>query len=114
MVEISVPSPPPGASCQGLPLATPTDDLSEGWREEGEGEGWREERERILHGLDAVSEMAEARMFVQPVDLEEVGDYCLAVAFPSDLSTITERLKNGFYRYRVCARFVRVIGRGML
>ncbi len=72
------------------------------------------ENERILCGLDTVLEMAEAKMFVQPVDLEEVGDYCLDVAFPTDLSTIRERMENRFYRYLVCTQFVRIIGRCLL
>ena len=57
-----------------------------------------QERERILKGLDVVEGLDEAAMFVEPVDLEEVLDYCVAVPFPTDLSTIRERLRNGFYR----------------
>lgn len=60
-----------------------------------------QERERILEGLRTISKpgvMEEAHMFIEPVDLEEVHDYCDAVAYPISLSIITERLENRFYR----------------
>lgn len=63
------------------------------------GEGEEGEVKRILHGLEVVSELDEAFMFRHPVDLEEEPMYCLAVPFPTDLSTIRERLQNLFYRY---------------
>ena len=73
-------------------LLTPTENVRETWGGEGEVE-------RILYGLDVVSELDEAFMFRQPVDLEEEPMYCLAVPFPTDLSTIRERLQNQFYRF---------------
>ena len=75
-----------------MTLLRPTENVQEAW--EGEGEV-----ERILHGLDVVSELDEAFMFRQPVDLEEEPMYCVAVPFPTDLSTIRERLQNQFYRF---------------
>jgi PH-interacting protein len=43
-------------------------------------------------------ELDEAHMFRNPVDLELVPMYYSCVAFPTDLSTIMERLRNRFYR----------------
>ena len=63
----------------------------EGWWKDGEGE-------RILRGLDIISGLDEAAMFLEPVDLEEIPDYCTRVPFPTDLSTIRTRLQNKFYR----------------
>ena len=63
----------------------------EGWGEEGE-------EERILRGLEVVSTLDEAAMFLEPVDLEEIPDYCTLVPFPTDLATIKTRLQNRFYR----------------
>ena len=61
------------------------------------------DKERILHGLEFIlkntDELKEARMFLNPVDLEEESEYCTVVAFPTSISTIAERLRNGFYRY---------------
>ena len=63
----------------------------EGWGEEGE-------EERILRGLEVVSTLDEAAMFLEPVDQEEIPDYCTLVPFPTDLATIKTRLQNRFYR----------------
>ena len=73
----------------------PTEDALEAWG----GEGEEEEVKRVLCGLEVVSELDEAFMFRHPVDLEEEPTYCLAVPFPTDLSTIRERLQNLFYRF---------------
>ena len=54
--------------------------------------------ERVLLGLEKVGQLDEAAMFVEPVDLEEIPDYCTVVPFPTDLSTIKTRLRNRFYR----------------
>ena len=67
--------------------------------EEVELWGGKGEKQRIQQGLSVVMEMDEASMFVEPVDLEELPTYCLAVPFPTDLSTIGERLGHGFYRH---------------
>jgi hypothetical protein len=66
--------------------------------EEVEDWGREGERERILKGLSAISGLAEAYQFREAVPLDVVQDYCRVVAFPTDLSTITRRLQNGFYR----------------
>ena len=44
-------------------------------------------------------ELEEADMFLDPVDLDEEPTYCTVVPFPTSVSTIAERLRNGFYRY---------------
>ena len=78
-------------SSQLLAAAASLSEEEEGWGREGE-------RERILKGLSGVSGLAEAYQFREPVPLDVVQDYCRVIAFPTDLSTITKRLQNGFYR----------------
>lgn len=39
-----------------------------------------------------------ASAFVAPVDLQAYPMYCTVVAYPTDLSTIKQRLENRFYR----------------
>ena len=57
------------------------------------------EKERIAQGLEVVMEkMEEAEMFITPVDIDEEYLYCSVVPFPTDLSTILEKMRNGFYR----------------
>ena len=73
-------------------LAIQAEAIPEAW-------GGEEEPARILRGLELVRKMDEAFMFCQPVDLEQVPSYCTLVPFPTDLSTITERLRNGLYRW---------------
>ena len=68
-----------------------TVDPDEAWGGEGE-------QERILCGLDTIFGMKEAEMFVEPVDLEDVPTYCLVIPYPTDLSSIRQRLASGFYR----------------
>ena len=41
--------------------------------------------------------LEEAAPFKEPVDLELYQDYCVAVAMPTDLSTIRIKLINKFY-----------------
>ena len=64
---------------------------------------WDREMERILHGLDTIlknkDKLEEADMFLDPVNLKEEPTYCTVVPFPTCVSTIAERLRNGFYRY---------------
>ena len=70
--------------------------------EDVRGGGWLEEEEeglRILRGLEVIGGLDEAAMFLEPVDLDEVADYCTRVPFPTDLSTIRTRVQNRFYRY---------------
>ena len=52
-----------------------------------------------MRGLEKMmEEMEEAEMFKCPVNLEEETVYCTVVPFPTDLSTICHKLRNGFYR----------------
>ena len=56
------------------------------------------ELKRILKGIEVVMEMMEeAAPFKEPVDLYLYPDYCVAVAMPTDLSTIKDKLINRFY-----------------
>ena len=71
--------------------ATPTSSMEQEWGGEGEPD-------RIMQGFDAVFELDEAHMFREPVNLDSVPNYSSVVAFPTDLSTIRERLVNGIYR----------------
>ena len=48
-------------------------------------------------------------MFIDPVDLEVVREYCFAVPYPISLSIITERLKNRFYRCACMHGYVRLL-----
>lgn len=85
-------SPPSGPSSRILELLSSQEEaVAESW-------GGEEEPARILRGLEMVCELDEAYMFIDPVDLEQVPSYCACVAFPTDLSTITERLRNRLYR----------------
>ncbi|KAL4661021.1 PH-interacting protein [Arapaima gigas] len=56
------------------------------------------ECERIITGTDQLCMLDIAAPFVSPVDLQAYPTYCTVVAYPTDLSTIKERLKNRFYR----------------
>ena len=102
----SLPFPPPSlslslslsASLESFTPLVSCEDLLSAWDREGE-------RERILQGLDAIlekeeDELEEADMFLDPVDLDEEPTYCTVVPFPTSVSTIAERLRNGFYRYK--------------
>uniref|UniRef100_A0A4W3ICG2 Pleckstrin homology domain interacting protein n=1 Tax=Callorhinchus milii TaxID=7868 RepID=A0A4W3ICG2_CALMI len=57
-----------------------------------------EECERILSGVSTLLTLDIAAPFVAPVDLQAYPLYCTVVAYPTDLSTIKERLENRFYR----------------
>ena len=60
------------------------------------------DKSRILRGLDDILKkniFPEAEDFLKPVDLREESLYCTVVAFPTSISTIADRLRNGFYRY---------------
>ena len=80
-------------------LPTPEEVIS-AWSGEGE-------QARIIRGLEIImEELEEAEMYVNPVDLEEEAVYCTVAPFPTDLTTITQRLKNNFYRLENCHRTV--------
>ena len=63
-------------------------------------EAWGGKREpaRILRGLDQAEGLHVSHMFKDPVDINSFPKYFKRVAFPTDLSTIKERLHNKFYR----------------
>ncbi|XP_065906501.1 bromodomain and WD repeat-containing protein 3-like isoform X2 [Dysidea avara] len=73
------------------------------WKYEEQADGWAPngtdaEQDRIVRGIDVAMEMMdEATPFKEPVDLEQYPDYCVAVAMPTDLSTIKAKLLNKFY-----------------
>ncbi|KAG9493719.1 hypothetical protein GDO78_001541 [Eleutherodactylus coqui] len=57
-----------------------------------------EECERIIGGINQLMTLDIAAAFVAPVDLQAYPMYSTVVAYPTDLSTIKERLENRFYR----------------
>ncbi|EPQ04764.1 PH-interacting protein [Myotis brandtii] len=57
-----------------------------------------EECERIVAGVNQLMTLDIASAFVAPVDLQAYPMYCTVVAYPTDLSTIKQRLENRFYR----------------
>ncbi|KAM4693154.1 PH-interacting protein [Discoglossus pictus] len=57
-----------------------------------------EECERIIAGINQLVTLDIASAFVSPVDLQAYPLYSTVVAYPTDLSTIKERLENRFYR----------------
>ncbi|KAM9316037.1 PH-interacting protein [Gastrophryne carolinensis] len=57
-----------------------------------------EECERILRGINQLLTLDIASAFVAPVDLQAYPMYCMVVAYPTDLSTIKQRVENRFYR----------------
>ncbi|PIK36390.1 putative bromodomain and WD repeat-containing protein 3, partial [Apostichopus japonicus] len=59
-----------------------------------------EECDRILKCLDQVMSLRIAEMFNAPVDLSTYPDYAMTVPYPTDLTTIRNRLMLRFYRRR--------------
>ncbi|XP_073482941.1 PH-interacting protein isoform X2 [Aquarana catesbeiana] len=57
-----------------------------------------EECERIIDGINQLMTLDIASAFVAPVDLQAYPMYSMVVAYPTDLSTIKQRLENRFYR----------------
>uniref|UniRef100_A0A8D0GIV0 Pleckstrin homology domain interacting protein n=1 Tax=Sphenodon punctatus TaxID=8508 RepID=A0A8D0GIV0_SPHPU len=57
-----------------------------------------EDCERIIAGINQLLTLDIASAFVAPVDLQAYPMYCTVVAYPTDLSTIKQRLENRFYR----------------
>ncbi|XP_063772924.1 PH-interacting protein isoform X1 [Pseudophryne corroboree] len=57
-----------------------------------------EECERIIAGITQLMTLDNASSFVAPVDLQAYPLYSTVVAYPTDLSTIKQRLENRFYR----------------
>ena len=66
---------------------------------------WADTRDanRILCGLELILKdgvFKEANDFLYQVDYIKETAYCTVVAFPTSISTIAERLRNGLYRYQ--------------
>ncbi|XP_042316498.1 PH-interacting protein isoform X4 [Sceloporus undulatus] len=57
-----------------------------------------DECERIISGINQLTTLDIASAFVAPVDFQAYPMYCTVVAYPTDLSTIKQRLENRFYR----------------
>ncbi|KAF4794736.1 Bromodomain and WD repeat-containing protein 1 [Turdus rufiventris] len=57
-----------------------------------------EECDRIIAGINQLMTLDIACAFVAPVDLQAYPMYCTVVAYPTDLSTIKQRLESRFYR----------------
>uniref|UniRef100_A0A8C6XUR3 Pleckstrin homology domain interacting protein n=1 Tax=Naja naja TaxID=35670 RepID=A0A8C6XUR3_NAJNA len=57
-----------------------------------------DECERIISGINQLMTLDIASAFVAPVDFQAYPMYCTVVAYPTDLSTIKQRLENRFYR----------------
>ncbi|XP_068137626.1 PH-interacting protein isoform X2 [Hyperolius riggenbachi] len=57
-----------------------------------------QECQRIIAGINQLMTLDNASAFVAPVDLQAYPMYSTVVAYPTDLSTIKQRLENRFYR----------------
>ncbi|KAI1241125.1 PH-interacting protein, partial [Lamprotornis superbus] len=57
-----------------------------------------EDCDRIIAGINQLMTLDIASAFVAPVDLQAYPMYCTVVAYPTDLSTIKQRLESRFYR----------------
>lgn len=57
-----------------------------------------QECDRIIAGINQLMTLDIASAFVAPVDLQAYPMYCTVVAYPTDLSTIKQRLESRFYR----------------
>ncbi|XP_071819247.1 uncharacterized protein [Apostichopus japonicus] len=64
-----------------------------------------EECDRILKCLNQVMSLRIAQMFNAPVDLSTYPDYAMIVPYPTDLTTIRNRLRCRFYRRRSALRW---------
>ncbi|KAL9968709.1 hypothetical protein ACROYT_G020827 [Oculina patagonica] len=62
------------------------------------GEGRDAMTQRLVTGLEALSQLYLAGPFVYPVDVHEYPDYWSVVPYPTDLNTVREKLLNKYYR----------------
>ena len=62
------------------------------------GEGRDAMTERLIAGLEALSQLNFAGPFVYPVDVQAYPDYWTVVPYPTDLSNLREKLLNKYYR----------------
>lgn len=90
-----------GAATSNIPL-TDDDRLSLAYDPDEESEWLGEGREtmsqRLVTGLEALSQLNFAGPFVYPVDVQQYPDYWSVVPYPTDLNTIREKLLNKYYR----------------
>ena len=54
--------------------------------------------ERLVAGLVTLSQLSFAGPFVYPVDVHAYPDYWSVVPYPTDLSTLREKLLHKYYR----------------
>ena len=91
-----------GAATSNIPL-TDDDRLSLAYDPDEESEWLGEGREtmsqRLVTGLEALSQLNFAGPFVYPVDVQQYPDYWSVVPYPTDLNTIREKLLNKYYRW---------------
>lgn len=62
------------------------------------GEGREVMTERLVPGLEALSQLNFAGPFVYPVDVQAYPDYWSVVPYPTDLHTLREKLLHKYYR----------------
>ena len=62
------------------------------------GEGRDTMTQRLVGGLEALSQLNFAGPFVYAVDVQAYPDYWSVVPYPTDLSNIREKLLNKYYR----------------
>lgn len=90
-----------GAATSNIPL-TDEERLSMAYipDEESEwlGEGREDMTQRLVTGLEALSQLHFAGPFVYPVNVHEYPDYWSVVPYPTDLDTVREKLLNKYYR----------------
>lgn len=90
-----------GAATSNIPL-TDEDRLTLAYDPDEESEWLGEGREamtqRLVTGLEALSQLYFAGPFVYPVDVHEYPDYWSVVPYPTDLNTVREKLLNKYYR----------------
>ena len=90
-----------GAATSNIPL-TDEDRLTLAYVPDEESEWLAEGREemtqRLVTGLEALSQLHFAGPFVYPVNVNEYPDYWSVVPYPTDLNTVREKLLNKYYR----------------
>jgi len=90
-----------GAATSNIPL-TDEERLALAYEPDEEtewlGEGREEMTQRLVAGLEALSQLNFAGPFVYPVDVQAYPDYWTVVPYPTDLSTIREKVLNKYYR----------------
>ena len=62
------------------------------------GEDQESMTQRVVAGIDALSQLSFAGPFVFPVDVQAYPDYWRVVPYPTDMNNIREKLLNKYYR----------------